>query len=296
MLAQIVRNNKLAVGAVLAFTLLENVAWIIEPTFFGKLLDAMIDDFYKGEHVNYVLPLIVWIFVYILNVAGGTLSRLLSGKTYARIYADVATEVIMISKKKNHAPSKMLARAELAKEYIVFLKERIPEILWQLSATIGGITALFFYDWRIAAICLLIIPPVVLISNVYRKHVSKLQKNLHDTREEMFQVIEGKDTSRIHEYYHSMVLPQAKIAKWSSWDYGIVKILLMIIFIAVLFISIDVDKFTTGKIYSIVSYIWTFIASTEYLPGLMESLTSVKDLNNRMEEEVIQVISSNDPV
>ena len=178
MLAQIVKNNKIAVGAVLAFTLLENVAWIIEPTFFGKLLDALIDDFYKGEHVNFVIPLVIWIFVYVLNVIGGTLSRLLSGKTYARIYADVATEVILISRKKNHSPSKMLARAELAKEYIVFLKERIPEILWQLSATIGGITALFFYDWRIAAICLLIIPPVVLISNVYRKHVGKLQKTI----------------------------------------------------------------------------------------------------------------------
>ena len=291
MLAQIVRNNKVAVGVVLAFTLLENVAWIIEPTFFGKLLDALIDDFYKGEHVNYILPLLIWIFVYILNVTGGTLSRLLSGKTYARIYADVATEVILISRKKNHSASKMLARAELAKEYIVFLKERIPEILWQLSATIGGITALFFYDWRIAAICLLIIPPVVLISNLYRKHVGKLQKTIHDTREEMFEVIEKKDASRVHEYYHSMVAPQAKIAKWSSFDYGIVKILLMIIFIAVLFISIDVDKFTTGKIYAIVSYIWTFIASTEYLPGLMESLTSVKDLNHRMSEEVIQIIA-----
>ena len=54
MLAQIVRNNKLAVGAVLAFTLLENVAWIIEPTFFGKLLDAMIDAEH-GERDNPVL-------------------------------------------------------------------------------------------------------------------------------------------------------------------------------------------------------------------------------------------------
>lgn len=290
MLAQIVRNNKGAVAAVLLFTLMENVAWIIEPTFFGKLLDALIDDFYKDEHVNYMLPLIIWIVVYLINVAGGTLSRLLSGKTYARIYADVATEVILKSKKKNHPITKMLARAELAKEYIVFLKDRIPEVLWQLSATIGGIIALFFYDWRIAGISVLVIFPIILINNIYRKHVTKLQKNIHDTREEMYQVLEGEDTSRIHEYYHSMVLPQAKIAKWSSFDYGFVKVLLMIIFIAVLFICVDVDKFSTGKIYAIVSYIWTFIASTEYLPGLMESLTSVKDLNARMKEEVVEVL------
>ena len=285
MLAQIVRNNKLAVGAVLAFTLLENVAWIIEPTFFGKLLDAMIDDFYKGEHVNYVLPLIVWIFVYILNVAGGTLSRLLSGKTYARIYADVATEVIMISKKKNHAPSKMLARAELAKEYIVFLKERIPEILWQLSATIGGITALFFYDWRIAAVCLAVIGPLWIFSRFYRKNVVALQRNIRDIQEDLYKVVELGGKTPIHQFYRGMVRPQFQIARWNSFNYGVMKIFLLGIFIVVLFICVDVDNFSTGNIYSIVAYLWTFISSAEYLPGLMESYSSVKELGHRLKEE-----------
>ena len=31
------------------FLLLENFTWILEPTFFGKLLDALIDRFYKDE-------------------------------------------------------------------------------------------------------------------------------------------------------------------------------------------------------------------------------------------------------
>jgi ABC-type multidrug transport system fused ATPase/permease subunit len=290
MITQIIKSNKGSIGMVIVFILIENAAWIIEPTFFGKLLDALIADFYKKENVNYILPLIIWVIVYLINVSGGTFHRFLSGKVYARIYADVATEIILKSKKKRQSVSKMLARAELAKEYIVFLKERIPEVLWQLTATIGGITALFFYDWRIAGICLVVILPMILINNSYRKHVTKLQKNIHDTREEMFQVVEGKDTSRITEYYHSMVKPQISIAKWNSFDFGVVKVFLMVVFIVVLFICVDVDKFTTGGIYAIVSYLWTFIASTEYLPGLMESLTSVRDLDTRMKDEVGEVI------
>jgi hypothetical protein len=96
--------------------------------------------------------------------------------------------------------------------------------------------------------------------------------------------VDEKDTAKIHQYYHDMVPPQHKIAKWNSIDYAVIKVLLMIIFIVVLFICVDVDNFSTGKIYAIVSYIWTFIASTEYLPGLMESLTSVKDLSTRLKE------------
>jgi len=281
---QIVKQFKFPIASVLVFVLLENVAWIIEPTFFGSLLDALIDHFYNKEVVNYFTPLLIWIIIYLVNVLGGTMSRLYSGRVYPKMYADIATRVIVNSQKQGHAPSKILARAELAREYIVFFKERLPEVSWQFFATGGGVIALFFYDWRIAAVAFFVIFPVVLINNVYRRHVVTYQKNIHDTREDLYRLVDEKNTAKIHQYYHDMVPPQHKIAKWNAIDYAVIKVLLMIIFIVVLFICVDVDNFSTGKIYAIVSYIWTFIASTEYLPGLMESLTSVKDLSTRLKE------------
>ncbi len=282
---QILQTFKGPIAIVTGFVILENVAWIAEPTFFGTLLDALIDHFYDKEAANYMVPLIFWILIYLINVLGGAMSRYFGGRIYSKMYADIATRVIVQSKKRGHPISQVLARAELAKEYVVFLKERFPEISWQLSATGGGIIALFFYDWRIAGVALLVVFPVVFINNLYRKNVVTLQKNIHDTREDLYSVVEAKDSSKIHQYYHNMVLPQTKIATWNSIDYAIIKVLLMIIFIAVLFICVDVDNFSTGKIYAIVSYIWTFITSTEYLPGLMESLTSVRELSTRLKEE-----------
>lgn len=281
---QIVKQFKFSIAGVLVFVLIENIAWIVEPTFFGSLLDALINHFYNKEEVNYYMPLFIWIFIYLVNVLGGTMSRLFSGKVYSKMYADIATRVIVNSKKQGHAPSKILARAELAREYIVFFKDRLPEVSWQFFATGGGIIALFFYDWRIAAVAFVVIFPVVFINNIYRRNVVTLQKNIHDTREDLYRLVDEKSTAKIHQYYHDMVPPQTKIAKWNSIDYAVIKVLLMIIFIGVLFICVDVDNFSTGKIYAIVSYIWTFIASTEYLPGLMESLTSVKDLSSRLKE------------
>jgi ABC-type multidrug transport system fused ATPase/permease subunit len=283
----VVRKFKFSILLVISFVLLENISWIIEPTFFGNLLDAMIDRFYDKEKVNYMLPLLFWVLIYLINVAGGTLHRLFSGKIYAKIYADTATNVINYSRKKGFPTSTLFARADLAKEYIVFLKERLPEVIWQLSATFGAIIALFFYDWRIAALGVLVIGPVGLINNIYRKNVVTLQRNLHDKREDQYRVIETGTPSTIKEYFHNMVLPQSKIANWSSIDFLVIKVLLMFIFVGVLFIAVDVDQFSTGKIYAIVSYIWTFIASTDYIPGLMESITAVRELSSRLKEEKI---------
>ena len=281
---QIVKQFKFSIAVVLVFVLIENIAWIAEPTFFGNLLDALIDHFYNKEAVNYLTPLLIWIIIYLVNVLGGTLSRLASGRIYAKMYADIATRVIINSKKQGHPVSKILGRAELAREYIVFFKERLPEVSWQIAATGGGVIALFFYDWRIAAVAFGVIFPVVYINNLYRKNVVTLQKDIHDTREDLYRLVDENNSAKIHEFYYDMVRPQHKIAKWNSIDYAIIKVLLMIIFIVVLFICVDVDNFSTGKIYAIVAYIWTFIASTEYLPGLMESLTSVRELSTRLKE------------
>ena len=284
---QILQTFKVPIAVVISFVLIENIAWIAEPTFFGNLLDALINHFYDKEKANYMVPLFIWICIYLINVLGGSLSRYYGGRIYSKMYADIATRVIFQSKKRGHPISQVLARAVLAKEYIVFLKDRLPEITWQISATGGGIIALFFYDWRIAGVAFLVVFPVVYINNLYRKNVVTLQKNIHDTTEDLYRIVDAKDSSKIQEFYHDMVLPQTKIAKWNSIDYAIIKVLLMIIFIAVLFICVDVDNFSTGKIYAIVSYIWTFITSTEYLPGLMESLTSVRELSVRLKEEEV---------
>ena len=292
---QIISDYKYSIGLVLGFVLIENIAWIIEPTFFGKLLDALIGHFYDHEKIDYFIPLLIWIIVYFINVLGGSLHRLFNGGIFARMYADVATNIIEESKSRGDQYSKMLVRAELVKEYITFFKERLPEMLWQLSASAGAIIALFFYDYRIGLVCLGVIVPVAYINNLNRKKVTHFQKDIHDNQEELYRLIENRDTSKIHQFFYNMVSPKTRIARWNSFSFTTVKTLLVIIFIVVLFICIDLDDFSTGKIYSIVAYLWTFIGQTDYLPDLMESLGSIKDLNTRFEQDS-QVNSDHQPV
>jgi ABC-type multidrug transport system fused ATPase/permease subunit len=282
---QIILKYRKSIGLLLLFVLIENIAWIIEPTFFGKLLDALIGHFYDHEKINYLLPLFIWIMVYFVNVLGGSLHRLKSGGTFARMYSDVATQVINESRSRGDQYSKMLVRSELVKEYITFFKDRLPEMLWQFSASAGAIIALFFYDYRIGLVCLAVILPVGYINNLNQKKVTILQKDIHDSQEELYKLIENRDVTKMHQFLNNMIAPKTSIARWNSFSFTTVKTLLVIIFVVVLFICVDVDDFSTGKIYSIVAYLWTFIGQTDYLPELMESLGSIKDLNTRFEKD-----------
>ena len=282
----IIKKHTTGVSLVIFFLFLENFTWILEPTYFGKLLDALIDKFYNDDlKMNTVFPLSLWIGIYLLNTLGGSLSRFYSGKIYSKLYVDLASIVISISTTKGLPPSRTLARAELAKEYITFLKDRLPELVWLLFATLGAIGALFFYDWRIAGVCFAVIFPIAFIYNGYRKNAIELQKGLHDNREDLYKLFEDQNMVAIEDYYLRMVEPQTRISKWNALNFTVTKLLMMGVLVVVLFICVDIDKFSTGKIYAIVSYLWTFILSTDYLPGLMESVTSLIELNGRLKQE-----------
>jgi hypothetical protein len=104
-------------------------------------------------------------------------------------------------------------------------------------------------------------------------------------REDVFQIFATKSAREIRHYYDLMAKPQRKIANWGALNFGVLRIFLLGIFLLVLFIAIDLDDFSTGKMYSVVAYLWTFVTSTEYLPDLMESYSSIKDIQERVRTE-----------
>lgn len=337
-------------GIVIAFSLviIENVAWIIEPTVFGHVIDAVIDvqyenyerdslalmqetmhniklekkhdtSFYENENLqaedttnikmsvhpndsspikdtvksgeltessSYIYPLMIWIIAFAVNSGLGVLRRAIDPKIFLNIYTKIATEVSQSAIKLKLNISKTATRAQLSHEYIGFLQYRIPEVLENIVAIGGAIIALYFFDWKISITCLCIVVPVYLANKLYSKKVMVLQKEFHDNYEDIYDIFSKQDPKYVHDYYQNLARPQKKIANWGAFNFGMMRATLMGIFLVVLYIAIDLDEFSAGELYSIVAYLWTFVTSTEYLPELMESWTSLKDISKRLKMEI----------
>ncbi len=285
-LIDLTKRFKKGITLAIALVVIENVAWVFEPTLFGNVIDALI-EFSTSQSRNWltlglIIPLGIWIFIFLLNSGVGALRRSFDQKIYLNMFTQIATDVAMQAKKSRHSISKTAARAELSREYITFFQYRVPEILDQSISIVGAVIALSFFDLRIAATCFCIIFPLFVITKVYNKKVILLQKDVHDSREEAFEIFSLKDPEKVREYYSSMAHSQQKIANWGAINFGVMRFFLLIIFLVVLYISIDLDDFTTGHIYSIVAYLWTFVTSSEYLPELLESWTSLRDISSRL--------------
>jgi len=281
----LVKRFRKGILLALGLVIIENLAWIVEPTLFGRVIDAVINKALEEPESSFILPLIIWIGIFALNSGVGSLRRSLDPKIFLNIFTNIAADVSENSLKRRLSVSKTAARAELSYQYISFFQYRVPEIIEHFIAIAGGVVALYLFDWRISATCLFIIFPLVLISKIYNNRVVALQKEYHDAYEDVFDIFAKKDPEYVREYYNKLAVPQRKIANWGAFNFGFVRAALLIIFLVVLYIAIDLDEFSAGELYSIVAYLWTFVTSTEYLPELMESATSLKDISRRLKSE-----------
>jgi ABC-type multidrug transport system fused ATPase/permease subunit len=266
---------------------IENVAWIAEPSLFGRVIDALIEKAAAPAAASYLAPLLLWIGVFLLNSGVGALRRAVDPRIFLRIFTEIATDVSRSAKAQGHSMSTTAARAELSREFITFAQYRVPEIIEQTISIGGAVIALMFFDWKIAGTCLFIVLPLAAIARLYNRRVIGLQRDLHDTREKAYDIFATNDPEKVRAYYTAQARAEVRIANWGAVNFGAMRIFLLLIFLVVLYIAIDLDDFSTGNIYSIVAYLWTFVTSSEYLPELMESATSLKDISRRLRTESV---------
>lgn len=265
--------------------LIENLAWIIEPYLIGVVIDILIDKEYVDPNVNTLGPLLAWIGLFVVNSSVGAYRRVYDTKLYTRIFTQIATYVSENSLLKNLSISQTAARADLSYQYISFLQYRMPEIVDNLVAIFGAVIAMYLFDWRISLTCAVIIIPLYIINKLYVKKVSVHQKTYHDMYEDVVEVISKKDPKEVEKYYTELAKPQVKISNWSALNFSLMRVVLLVIFMSVIYISIELDEWSAGELFSIVAYLWTFVTASEALPELMESWTSLQDISRRLKKE-----------
>ena len=278
------------ISVALGLVILENVAWIVEPALFGKVIDTLIDK--AGNLMALIswrdaMPLLVWIFAFAVNSGTGVVRRIVDQKIYLEMFTDLATEIATAGAQKKQRASKTAALAQLSEQYITFFEYRVPEILEQIISIGGAVVALWAFDSRIALTCLTIVGPLLLINRVYTKKVGDLQRQYHDLFENTYDVFSTQEPPKVRAYFNESARAKQRIANWGALNFGVMRLFLLAIFLVVLYIAIDLDDFSTGSIYAIVAYIWTFITSSEYLPELMESWASLKDVSRRLQSESV---------
>jgi hypothetical protein len=243
--------------------------------------------FYVTREVGpFIPPLIPWIILFLINSGLGAFRRIYDTRIYTRMFANLSSDVVARQLAQGEELSKVAARSSMAWHNIEFFQYNVPEFLEQLIAVGGAVIALGLFDWRLTVVGSILIVLVLFGSKYYMNSLLRIQVPLHDWYEEEYNIFSTREPAKIRDYYQSISDLEIKYSTRSTWSYSVIRVFLLVMFLTTLYISIDLDRFTIGALYSIVAYVWSFVTATEYIPYLSEKWVALKDASRRITDPI----------
>lgn len=244
-------------------------------------------SYYVTQEVGpFLPPLIPWVLLFIINSAVGAIRRVYDTRTYTKMFAKLSTDVVARQLAQGEDLSKVAARSSMAWHNIEFFQYNVPEFLEQLIAVGGAVIALGLFDWRLTVVGSVLILFVVIGSRYYMNSLKTIQSTLHDKYEDEYNVFGTREPGKIRSYYDGIADLEIRYSVRSTLSYGVIRVFLLVMFLSTLYISIDLDRFTIGALYSIVAYLWSFVTATEYIPNLAEKWVELKDASRRITDSL----------
>ena len=245
--------------------------------------------FYMTREIGpFLPPLIPWVLLFLINSSVGAFRRVYDTRIYTKMFSNLSSDVVARQLAQGEDLSKVAARSAMAWHNIEFFQYNVPEFLEQLIAVAGAVVALGLFDWRLTVVGSVLILFVAVGSKYYMNSLSNIQSSLHDQYEDEFNVFGTREPAKIRSYYSNIADLEIKYSIRSTFSYGVIRFFLLIMFLSTLYISIDLDKFTIGALYSIVAYVWSFVTATEYIPYLSEKWVELKDASRRITEPLAE--------
>ncbi|KAJ8308440.1 hypothetical protein KUTeg_013314 [Tegillarca granosa] len=185
-------------GAIILLIISSTVTISI-PFFMGKVINTIYtgDTDKMKENLQNICKFLVFIFlggaaanfgrVYLMQVSGNNIVRNLRGKLFSSV---MKQEVAFFDKTKTGELINRLSTDSTLVGNSVTMN--ISDGLRSVGQAVGGVGMMIYVSPKLAAITMLIVPPVAILSIIYGRYLRKLTKNIQDSLASATQVAEER--------------------------------------------------------------------------------------------------------
>src|SRR5262249_22916934 len=147
----------------------------------------------------------------------------------SRIYARLATHLVIEQRRGNVEVSRVAARSSLSREFVQFFQVYMP-LLLQAVYSLGGATLMLcFYDWTLTAICAGLIVPVAVVNVFYSRRVRRLNASIHDELEQEVRVIDEGNSEAVSGHYHRVSGWVIRLADSEALNTGVAELFVIVL-------------------------------------------------------------------
>jgi ABC-type multidrug transport system fused ATPase/permease subunit len=257
-----------------SLTFLENLFELLYPFVIGITIDGLLADNYKS--------LIVLAGTWIIHTITGVYRNIYDTRTFTKIYSNVVTAMVLEQEKQGTPTSQIVARSALSREFVDFFEQNIPQIITALFGFFGALVMLSLYDLQIALYCLLLLLPLSLLNRFYARKSLIFNRKLNSQLEQEVDILTDCHPEVVQTHYQHLARIRIRLSNAAAANWGIMELFIIGLFMGILVRTATLDAVQPGSIYAILSYTWNYRQSLDIVPTLVQQVSRLKDIGDRM--------------
>ncbi|MBV8376346.1 MAG: hypothetical protein JO279_05015 [Verrucomicrobia bacterium] len=258
-----------------AVTLAENIFELCYPSLTGVAVNGLL----KHDFTGLGSLLGVWF----AHTVTGVFRQSYDARVFSAIYTDLATRTVSEQETMGVTTSQIVARSSLSREFVNFFERDVPSTVNSVFGLFGALVLLFFYDVWSAIFCILLLIPLALLNRRYSRRTLTLNKRLNDQLEREVIVLTRRRPNRVSSHYRLLSRWRISLSDAEATNWGLMELFSIGLSAAVILRIASLPGIEPGTIYAMLAYLWNFIASLNNVPGLVQQLSRLKDIAQRMD-------------
>lgn len=237
--------------------------------------------------INGVLEQNYWAILWLVACHFTTLilevaAKLADTRAFTRVYTSLATHLTERSFSSGIDPAIVASRVALSREYVTFLERDVPAALMNVVALIISIAALFWFDPVIAMTSLGLVVPLAIISRGLARRSFMLNSRLNHRLEREAILLKTRRLTSISRHFRALAGWRIRLSDTEARAYFNMELVVIVLFTIALMRLGAGTLVEAGSIYAVFSYIWKYVLALDGVPGLVQQLSKLKDLNSRL--------------
>ncbi|WP_268739093.1 ABC transporter six-transmembrane domain-containing protein [Luteimonas fraxinea] len=278
MIIPFVRRHRIRLVVAYATSTAGSVAGQLYPIATALAINGVLEGRYWA-----VLWLLVCHFsALVLEVA----AKMLDTRVFTRLYADMASDLVIRSHEEGVDPSLIAARTSLSREYVTFLERDVPAVILAIVSLGVSLSALFWLDPVLASSCLLLFLPLYVINRWLAVRSLSLNAGLNDRLEHEVRLVRAGGARQVRRHFTALSGWRVRISDAEAKAFGAMELTVIILFAVALWRLSETGNERPGDIYAIFAYLWKFVLALDQVPQLVQQLAKLKDLNGRLARKI----------
>ena len=260
----------------IAFALLalENALFLVYPLFAGFAINAIIKRDALAASGYALMVLGFW--------AVGALRRAVDTRVFTGVYARLAAEVAQQQRARGHGASRTIARVGLAREFVSFFEEHLPMLASSVISIFGAIAMLLYLEPHLGLAGLVVLLVVLMVFPAFSRRNERLHDRLNSQLEHEVDILSRGGKLKVLRHFRLLSALQVRLSDLEAAAYLALGCIAAGLFLLAIVGLAGAEQVDAGRIYAVMTYLWTFAMSLDEAPRLAEHLAKLRNTAQRL--------------